>query len=70
MSIEPAPDKLKPPYHCFLCKKRELKNTNAVKYHVGYHHKTLGVRERSQLRELITYGKLKYVDEPDEDEYF
>lgn len=59
MSIEPAPDKLDPPYICpFACK--PLRNINAVKYHVRAHHKDLGPRERSQLKELILYGKLKY----------
>ncbi len=60
--IGPAPDKIDPPYSCMMCDKKVLKNINAVKYHVIVRHKSLGIRERSQLKELILYGKLKYSD--------
>jgi hypothetical protein len=68
--IGPAPNKLEPPFSCMLCDNKVLKNTNAVKYHIRYHHKLLGLRERSQMKELILYGKLKYseIDYEDSEE--
>lgn len=65
--IEPAPDKLDPPYSCMLCNKKVLKNVNAVKYHIRYYHKLLGLRERSQMKEIILYGKLKYGEDYEEE---
>ncbi len=56
--LEPAPPKLES-FHCMLCEK-DLNTENSVKYHLMANHKDMKTRERSQLKELIIYGKLKY----------
>lgn len=60
-SIEPAPDKIGPPFSCPLGDAVRLNTIDAVKKHVSYSHSELGPRGRSLLTEEIFYGGRKYV---------